>query len=155
VAFDGTGALGDGEPGGDGGPVLAEASAETAQLADRAGLSVAGPCFQALAAAVAEHVGELADQIAGRFELFAAGGDLREVGTVVVGEVAGRGEDPTGRLVGRRCSTGRWAAWACSSGPGVGWAATAGRLPWCCSAPRVRRYCLPGAITCRRSLMPR
>ena len=103
VAFDGTGALGDGEPGGDGGPVLAEASAETAQLADRAGLSVAGPCFQTLAAAVAEHVGELADQIAGRFELFAAGGDLREVGTVVVGEVAGRGEDPTGRLVGRRC----------------------------------------------------
>lgn len=73
VAFDGTGALGDGEPGGDGGPVLAEALAETAQLADRAGLSLAGPRFQALAAAVAEHVGELADQIAGRFELFAAG----------------------------------------------------------------------------------
>ena len=30
-----------------------------------------------------------------------------------------------------------------------------GRPPWCCSAHRARRCCLPGAITCRRSPMPR
>jgi hypothetical protein len=34
-------------------------------------------------------------------------------------------------------------------------AATAGRLPWCCSAPRVPRCCLPGVITCRPSPMLR
>ncbi len=104
VAFDGAGAVGDGEPGGDGGPVLAESFGEAAQLADRAGLGLAGPGFQVLAAAVAEHVREVADQVAGRFELRAAGGDLRERGAVVVGEVAGRGEDPAGHLLGRR----RW-----------------------------------------------
>ena len=32
VAFDGTGTAGDGEPGGDGGPVPAEASGEAAQM---------------------------------------------------------------------------------------------------------------------------
>src|ERR1700731_4877915 len=65
VAFDGAGAVGDGEPGGDGGPVAAESSGEAAQLADRVVLGLAGPGFEALAAAVAEHVRELADQGAG------------------------------------------------------------------------------------------
>jgi len=39
---------------------------------------------------VAEHVCELADQVTGGREFGAAGGDLRECGTVAVGEVAGR-----------------------------------------------------------------
>jgi hypothetical protein len=38
VAFDGAGAVGDGEPGGDGGPVLAESLAEAAWLTNLAGL---------------------------------------------------------------------------------------------------------------------
>ena len=67
VAFDGAGAVGDGEPGGDGAPVPAESLAETAQFADRAGLGLAGLGGQVLAAAVAEHVRELADQGAGLF----------------------------------------------------------------------------------------
>ena len=37
-------------------------------------------------------------------EFLAAAGDLRERGAVVVGEVAGRGEDPAGHFPGR----GRW-----------------------------------------------
>src|SRR6185437_7492648 len=104
VAFDGAGAVGDGEPGGDGGPVLAESLAEAAQLADGAGLGLAGPGFQALAAAVAEHVRELADQVTGSCEFLAAAGDLRERGAVAVGEIAGRGEDPAGHLL----RLGRW-----------------------------------------------
>jgi len=40
---------------------------------------------------VAEHVRELADQVAGGFEFGAAGGDLAERCAVVVGEVGGRG----------------------------------------------------------------
>jgi hypothetical protein len=89
VAFDGVGAVRDGEPSADGGPVVAEAFAEPAQPADWAGLSLAGPGFQLLAVAVAEHVREAADQVTGRFEFLAAGGDLRERGPVVLGEVAG------------------------------------------------------------------
>jgi hypothetical protein len=46
VAFDGAGPVGDGEPGGYGGPVLAEPT----QLADRTGLGLAGPGFQVVAA---------------------------------------------------------------------------------------------------------
>jgi hypothetical protein len=50
---------------------------------------------------VAEHVRELADQVTGRFELLAAGGDLREWGVIVVVEAAGRGEEPAGcELIG-------------------------------------------------------
>ena len=48
--------------------------------------------------------GELADQVTGGGEFLAAGGDLRERGAVVVGELAGRGEDPAGYLLRR----GRW-----------------------------------------------
>ena len=58
--------------------------------------------------AVTEHVGELPDQGTGGFEFLAVGGDLRERGTVVVGEVAGRGEDPAGHLPGRRRRRWRW-----------------------------------------------
>ncbi len=107
VAFDGARAVGDGEPGGDGGPVAAESFGEAAQFADRAVLGLAGPGFEALAAAVTEHVRELADQVPGRFELGAAAGDLRERGAVVLGEVAGRGEDPAGHLLRRRRRRGR------------------------------------------------
>jgi hypothetical protein len=80
--------------------------AEAAQFADRAGLSLAGPGFQAFAAAVAEHVREATDQVTGSFELGTAGGDLRERGAVCVGEVTGRGEDPAGRFLG--CGRWRW-----------------------------------------------
>jgi hypothetical protein len=107
VAFDGAGAVGDGEPGADGGPVLAESFGEAAQLADRAGLGLAGPGFQVLAAAVAEHVRELADQGAGRLELGAAGGDQCERGAVILSKIAGRGENPAGRLLRRRRWRGR------------------------------------------------
>jgi hypothetical protein len=78
VAFDGAGAVGHGEPGGDGGPVFAESLGESAQLADRAGLGLGGPGgrstlkwiwvdtaspgWQVFAVLVAEHVGEVADQ---------------------------------------------------------------------------------------------
>jgi hypothetical protein len=54
--------------------------------------------------AVAQHLCELADQAAGGAEFFAAGGDLRERGPVVIGEFAGRGEDPAGHFPG----CGRW-----------------------------------------------
>jgi hypothetical protein len=77
VAFDGAGAVGGGEPGGDGGPVAAESSGEAAQLADRAVLGLAGPGFQALAATVAEHVGELADQGDGLYALDGQSGQVR------------------------------------------------------------------------------
>jgi hypothetical protein len=50
---------------------------------------------------VAEHVGELADQVAGGEQLWAAGGDAGERGAVIVGEFAGRGEDPAGDFLGR------------------------------------------------------
>jgi hypothetical protein len=50
MAFGGAGAVGDGEPGDDGGPVPAESAGEAAQLADRAGLGLAGPRFEVLAA---------------------------------------------------------------------------------------------------------
>jgi hypothetical protein len=42
-----------------------------------------------LAVLVAEHVRELADQVTGGREFFAAGGDLGERGAVIVGELAG------------------------------------------------------------------
>ena len=50
---------------------------------------------------------KLADQVTGRFEFLAAGGDLRERGPVVLGEVAGRSEAPAGHLLGRRRWRGR------------------------------------------------
>ena len=56
---------------------------------------------------MAEHAGELADQITGGVEFGAAGGDLRERVAVAVGEVAGRGEDPASHLLRRRCWRGR------------------------------------------------
>jgi hypothetical protein len=56
---------------------------------------------------VAEHVRELADQDDGRLEFFAAGGDLRERGAAVLGQVAGRGEDPAGYLLRRWRRRGR------------------------------------------------
>ena len=63
-----------------------------------------------LAALVAEHVGEAADQVAGRGEFRAAGGDPGKRGAVIVGELAGRGEDPGGHFPGcgrwRRCRIG-------------------------------------------------
>jgi hypothetical protein len=62
VAFDGSGALGQGEPGGDGGPVFAESFGESAQFADRAGLGLGGLGAQVFAVAMAEHIGEVADQ---------------------------------------------------------------------------------------------
>ena len=88
MAFDGAGAVRDGEPGGDRGPVFAQSLSEPAQLADRAGLGLAGPGFQALAVAVSQHVGELADQAAGGSQFLAAGGDLCERGPVVIGQLA-------------------------------------------------------------------
>jgi hypothetical protein len=42
---------------------------------------------------VAEHVGELADQVTSGREFFALGGDLGERGAVAVGELARRGEE--------------------------------------------------------------
>src|SRR5712691_4085282 len=61
---------------------------------------------------MAEHVREAADQVTGGGEFLAAGGDLGERGAsaVVVGELAGRGEDPGGRLPG--CGRG----WRCGNG---------------------------------------
>jgi hypothetical protein len=103
VAFDGTGTVGDGEPGGDGGPVPAKPSGEAAQLTDRAGLGLGGSRLKALAAAVAEHVRELADQVTGGVQFGAAAGDLRERRAVIVSEIAGRGEDPACCLLRRRC----------------------------------------------------
>ena len=65
---------------------------------------MAGPGFQAFAAAAAaEHVRELADQVTGGLQFFAAGGDLGERDAVIAGEVGGRGEDSAGHLPGRRC----------------------------------------------------
>lgn len=58
--------VGQGEPGGAGGPVLAKPGAEAAHLADGAGLGLRGPGREVAAASAAEHVGELADQDAGR-----------------------------------------------------------------------------------------
>jgi hypothetical protein len=96
--------VGDGEPGGDGGPVFAGPLAKPRSSFDRAGLGLAGPGFQSFAAAVAEHVCELADQITGGVEFGAAGGDLRERGTVVAGHLTRRGEHPAGYLF----CLGRW-----------------------------------------------
>lgn len=56
-----------------------------------------------LAALVAQHVGELADQLASDGKFLAAGGDLGEREAVVVGELAWRGEDPAGHLPGCWC----------------------------------------------------
>jgi hypothetical protein len=56
--------------------------------------------------AVAEHVGEVADQGTGGGEFGAPVGDRGEGGAVGVGEFAGRGEDPGGDLLGLGC--GRW-----------------------------------------------
>jgi hypothetical protein len=82
--------------------------AKTAQLADLAGLGLAGPGFQVLgAAAAAEHVSEAADQVANGFQFRAAAGDLCQCGAAVVGEVVGRREDPAGCLPGRRGRRGR------------------------------------------------
>jgi hypothetical protein len=88
VAFDGAGAVGDGESGGDGGPVAAQSPGEAAQFADRAGLGLGGPGFQVLAVAVAEHLGGRADQVPGGCEFLAAAGDPGERGTVTAGEAA-------------------------------------------------------------------
>jgi len=62
---------------------------------------VAGPGFEVFAVLVAEHVGELADQVTGDGEFLAAARDLAERGAVSVGELAGRGQDPAGHLPGR------------------------------------------------------
>ena len=72
VAFDGAGAVGHGEPGGHGSPVLAESFGKAVQLAHTTAFGLDGPGFQALTVAVAEHVGELADQVAGGGEFLAA-----------------------------------------------------------------------------------
>jgi uncharacterized membrane protein YhiD involved in acid resistance len=40
---------------------------------------------------VAEHIRELADQVTGGVKFLAAGGDLRERGSVAAGELARRG----------------------------------------------------------------
>jgi hypothetical protein len=82
VAIDSAWAVGDGEPGGDGGPVFADSFAETAQLADRIGPSLAGAGFEVIAAA-AEPVREVADRGTGRLKLLSAGRDLLERGTIV------------------------------------------------------------------------
>jgi hypothetical protein len=80
VAFDGAGTVGQGEPGGDRGPVLAESFGESAQLTDRAGLGLGGPGRQVFAVPVAEHLGELSDQGLGGRQFGAACGDLRQFG---------------------------------------------------------------------------
>ncbi len=76
----------------------------------RAGFALGGPGFQVLAVAMAEHFRELAEQVTGGGEFWAAGGDPGEVGPVGVGEPAGRGEDPAGPLPG--C----WRGWGRGDG---------------------------------------
>jgi hypothetical protein len=62
-------------------------------------------------AAIPGRACEVTDQGTSRFELGAASGDLGERGAVVLGEVAGRGEDPAGHLLGwRGCGDGGVAA---------------------------------------------
>ena len=78
-------------------------------FAERAVLGLGGPGFEVFAVLVAEHVGELADQVPSGGELLAAGGDLGECGAVA-DELAGRGEDPAGHFLGR----GR--GWWCGNG---------------------------------------
>lgn len=58
LAFDGAGAVGQGEPCSEGGPVLAQAGGEAAQIADGAALGLAGPGAQVVSGSVAEHVSE-------------------------------------------------------------------------------------------------
>jgi hypothetical protein len=102
VAFDGAGAVGQGEAGGDGGPVFAQSGGEGLQLADGAGFGLVCPGGGLAAGAVAEHVGELADQGADGGELVAAAGDPGQGGTVVAGEAARWCQDPGGHRLGCR-----------------------------------------------------
>ena len=66
---------------------------------------------------VAEHLGELADQGLGGRQFGTACGDLLQLGVVGVGEVARRGEDPSGDLLGgwrwRWCGNGGVLAQPC------------------------------------------
>jgi len=75
VAFDGAGSPGQGEAGGDGGPVLAQAGGEAPHFLDGAGLGLVDLGGSSLPWRWGDHVAELADQGAGGVELGTAGGD--------------------------------------------------------------------------------
>jgi hypothetical protein len=118
-ALDGARTPGEGEPGGDGGPVLAQACGVVPYFLDGAGLGQLGPFGELAALAVGEDVGELADQGAGRVQLGAAGGNGGQRVAVLVGELAGRGPDPVRDLLRRWRRRLRRGAASVAEGGGV------------------------------------
>jgi hypothetical protein len=103
VAFDGAGAVGDGKPGGDGGPVPAKFLAEAAQLSLTGLPSARLAQFPGARRGGGRACPRSRGPGQGWLNLGAAGGDLRERGAVAVREIAGRGEDPAGYLLRRWC----------------------------------------------------
>src|SRR5579859_5529721 len=99
VAFHGGGAVGQGEPGGDGFLVAADAAGEGVQRGQVAGFDLGEPVLegeQALAAG--HHLGEAGDVAGQGAQVRAAGRDGGEVCLVISVEVAGAGQQPAGDL---------------------------------------------------------
>jgi hypothetical protein len=103
VAFDRAAAVGQGEPAGDGGLVVADSAGEGVQVRQVVLFDGGDPGRQALPVAAGHHLGERGDVGGGGVQLRAAGFDLAELGCLVTGEVAGVAGDPPGHLPdGRR-----------------------------------------------------
>ena len=103
VAFHGAGAVGQGEPGGDGLLVAADAVGEGVQLGLVVGLDPGEPvfeCEQALAAG--HHLGETADVAGQGVQVRAAGRDGGEPGLVFGVKAVRAGQQPAGDLAGLR-----------------------------------------------------
>jgi hypothetical protein len=112
VAFHGGGAVGQGEPGGNGLLVTADAVGEGAQFGQVVGLDAGEPGFEFLfALAAGHHLGEAAHVGGEGVQVRASFLDIAQLGLLVLIEVVRVAEQPAGDLPGgrddgarRRCS---------------------------------------------------
>jgi len=98
VAFDDTGAPGEGEASGDGVEVLAEEAGEALHGLRRVLFSLPDPLRQEVSALVADQVGEGAGEVAGPGDVRAGEPDLKEALVLAVGEGLAGQYDPGGDL---------------------------------------------------------
>lgn len=108
VAFDGPRAVGQGEAGGDGVLVAAQASDERVQLGEVVAKHSSHPGLKLSAAAVHHHLGELADTSAQGGKLRAGGAQRIESALFVGLEVGGVAKEPAGGLPDRRWPLRNW-----------------------------------------------
>ena len=100
LAFEGAAAVGQGQPGGDGLLVAADAAGEGVQVGLVVGFDGGDPVVEAVAVQAGEDLGELGDVPGECVQVRAAPSGLREFDFLVVVEVVRVGGDPPGQVTG-------------------------------------------------------